>query len=175
MGRRAVVVLGHAHLDGVLDPDGHARMATLNEHWSTLGLDDPATSLVLAGGAKSTCPVSEADQMHALITHPIAEPQLVPERFSRTTAENAWCVVDVLLRQGGAPFDEIVIVCSRAHAVRSWIFFRRAMRELGLTCRLRFCYSPTLSPKAWAYEARWLHHIPRNIAAARIRRGEMQL
>lgn len=172
--QHAVVVLGHASPDGVIDKDCHLRMgAVLTGHEAPLHLMRPATALVLSGGCKAAHPCSEAQQMHDwLTTHELAPHTVLLEEWSRTTAENAWCVVH-LLADAYPHLARITIICSHAHSVRSRIFFRRALREAGMRVTLEHwtCAAPGVA--AWWYEVRCLHHMRRNITAARARRDEM--
>lgn len=136
------------------------------ERLAQLGrITDQRQQLVLAGGAKAAHPVTEAQQMAALVTWP---GPITLEQYSRTTAENAWCALELI--EAGEP---ITVVCSRAHAARSWIFLRLAMRDLGRRHRLRFLIAPSPSWHAWLYELRWLHHIARNCRSAKERREQM--
>lgn len=154
----AVIVLGHADLDGKIDLDCIARLGSLNE------LDQTQT-LILAGGSKATHPVSEAQQMRELVqwTGPV-----VLEEYSRTTAENAWCTM--LLVNPGEP---LTIVCSRAQAFRAWLFYRLAMRDARQKHQLRFHLTASPSLMSWLYEMRWLHHAGRNRRTARERAALM--
>lgn len=162
---RVGVVLGHADLAGVIDQDCHDRMRTLDR---LLACDLEA--VILSGGTKSSCDISEAEQMHQLVDSDVGS-RMILERFSRTTAENAWCCA---LLARSLQCDELVVFCTRAQSMRGRVFFARALGEVGCDARLRFVYSPAQDLKSWLYELRWAHHIPRNMRSARDRMRQMQ-
>src|SRR4051794_13906524 len=75
-------------------------------------LSDPATGLVLPGGCKAPLSVNEARQMLALVDEGLLARPALLEEFSSTTAENAWCVTELLRGESG--LESITLVCAGA-------------------------------------------------------------